>query len=157
MSGSVADRSYVSDPSVSLTWVEFRIYSDRIDPVRITEILGLLPSETVVKGERTGPRHAGFPSHGWFLSSEEQSLPKDARAHLDWALDRLLEIRERYEALIATGDVTVSLCLFWWASEGSGPTIGAIQASKIVDLGIDLDIQFQRMEAEARDAEGFNA
>lgn len=143
--------------NASVTWVELRIYSESIPASQITEILGLLPSETVVKGERTGPRHAGFPSHGWFLSSEEQALPKNAGAHLDWTLDRLLEIRERYEALIATGDVTVSLCLFWWASEGSGPTIGAIQASKIVDLEIDLDIQFQRMEAEARDAEGFNA
>ena len=157
MSGSVADRSYVSDPSVTSTWVEFRIYSDRIDPVRITEILGLLPSETVVKGERTGARHAGFPKHGWFLSSEEQALPKEARAHLDWTLDRLLEVRERYEALIETGDVTVSLCLFWWATEGSGPRVGAIQASKIAELGIDLNIQFQRMEAEVPGTVGLDA
>lgn len=145
------------DASIASSWVEFRAYSDRIDSVRITGVLGLLPSEMVVKGDRTGPRHAGFPSHGWFLSSEEQALPKDAGAHLDWVLDRLIEVRERYMALAATGDVTASLCLFWWASEGSGPTIGAVQASKIADLGIDLKIQFQRMEADVRDSARFDA
>lgn len=145
------------DAGIASSWVEFRIYSNRIDPVQITEILGLLPSETVVKGERTGPRHAGFPSHGWFLSSEEQGLPRDAGAHLDWALDRLIEVRERYVALAATGEVTVSLCLFWWASEGSGPTIGKVQASKIADLGIDLNIQFRRMESDVQDVARFDA
>jgi hypothetical protein len=46
------------------------VYGDVLDPVEITALLGVGPTESFARGYRRGPRSPPFKHGGWFLTVE---------------------------------------------------------------------------------------
>ncbi|MBV9815352.1 MAG: DUF4279 domain-containing protein [Alphaproteobacteria bacterium] len=109
-----------------------RFYGDRLDPVRLTEILKVSPTKAWRKGERyfAGPR-AGYlvgRTGTWFLATDTHVESADLALHLDfltrllshWTLDdkkRLSQLRE----VMARDGLKADASLFWHGQPGETP------------------------------------
>src|SRR4051812_35833881 len=66
------------------------IYPGDIDPVVVTERLGIEPTCWQRRGEvipRPGRPPKIAPVSGWFLKSKGEVESRDSRRHIDWLLD----------------------------------------------------------------------
>lgn len=130
------------------TYAELRIYPGTLDPISVTQSLGIPPTSTMTKGERTVNslgRERIHPKNGWFLSSEKEVLSKDVRRHLDWLLNKLEPARYELEMLQQTPEVRMDInCIWWSAYAQGGPTLWPEQMAKLAELNLEcgFDISF---------------
>lgn len=69
--------------SCTETYVTLLIYPGETHPNKITELLGIDPSNISIKGED----QRGRKQNGWFLTTQGQIESKDCRRHIDNLLD----------------------------------------------------------------------
>lgn len=120
------------------TYATLRIYPGEVAPERVTERLGLDPSET----QRT--TRAGRPLNGWFLSTEGAVQSRDLRSHLDWLLDRLEGSGAALRELVQAG-AKVDVSCYWLSAGGhGGPTLTPRQMARLAELQLDcwFDVYF---------------
>src|SRR5258708_4925009 len=75
-------------PTCEETYATLRVYHDKLEPNAISNRLALVPSDAQKKGDIRSSGHS-LPIGGWFLSSRDQVISKDARRHVVWILDQL--------------------------------------------------------------------
>jgi Domain of unknown function (DUF4279) len=133
----------MSEPEIS---IRLELRSDEIDPDRITEALGLQPSETWRRGDAWGRRPRPHPEHGWVLAT-----PYRATWDPDEPLRQLLEWIEPSKAslieLTAGGLVEGRLSIVG-SQRDRGPSIylDSEVVRVIAQLGLDLNVDFYVVE-----------
>jgi hypothetical protein len=134
-------------PSCARTYATLRIYPEHLDPLYLTERLGIEPSSWQRKGEIWYPHskiHPTYPLHGWFLCSEGVLDSKDSRRHLDWLLEILSAKAETIRSLQNEG-CRMDVCCVWHSKSGNGgPTISPNQMGELARLNLELwfDVYF---------------
>ncbi|NLV31513.1 MAG: DUF4279 domain-containing protein [Acidobacteria bacterium] len=137
-----------SDESCERTCAELRIYSGKMKPSEVTEIMGIKPTEEVIAGEK----HYGIMTgrvridkvNCWFLSSETFVISKDLRRHLDWIYERLEPRTEAIKLLQAERGVEMLVHCIWWSQfGGGGPTLWPKQMRNLADLNLECTFDFQ--------------
>src|SRR5262249_14243552 len=108
--------------------------------------LGLVPTDTVQKGIKIGKR-TGFPMQipksGWLLSSEDNEASMEFERHLDWLLDKLVPVRTQLRAIADRPDTKMYCDGIGWTDEPGGfIALGVTQMQRLVELGLQLGIQF---------------
>ncbi|MEW5959070.1 MAG: DUF4279 domain-containing protein [Chloroflexota bacterium] len=136
------------------TYAKLRVYPGKLDPMSVTQYLGITPTSTMTEGEHivnSLGRERIVPQNGWFLSSEGQVSSKDVRRHLDWLLDRLEPISERLKGLQEQPEVKMYIVCIWWSAYGQGgPTLWPEQMKRMAEMNLEcgFDIYFFGDEEE---------
>jgi len=133
-------------PTCERTHAVLRIHCGQLSPIRVTEILGLEPTESVKKGVAGKPNKLGLSPIGkvnlWMLDSEGHVDSLDLRDHIDWLLDRIESSSSNLLALRAQG-VVMDVWTIWWSKNGDGgPTIWPSQMRRLALLDLELSIGF---------------
>lgn len=132
---------YIDDyQSCSRTYATLLIYPSGQHPDEITELLGIEPSRTSVKGG--GLR--GTNVNGWFLSSKDAVISKDSRRHIDWILDGLERVSTKVKKLQNSGALTAITCFWESVSGNGGPTLSPSQMRRLAELNLEIwwDVYF---------------
>jgi hypothetical protein len=121
-------------------YVTLAVYSDSVTPDQMTAILGANPDRTVFKSAKLPARKLA-PEHGWFITSEGQSVEGDCDDHIESVLRRLPD-RASLLNFVRSG-VEVRLWIFWesvcgnggpWLSEKTIEALAGIGASLAIDV-----------------------
>jgi len=158
MSNLLSRRTSYDDeyPTCEFTYAELRVYPDKLDPISITRYLGVTPTSTVTKGERSINslgRERIAKRNGWFLSSEGHVSSKDVRRHLDWLLDKLEPISNRLKELQEQPEVKMSIECIWWSAYGQGgPTLWPEQMKRMAEMNLECGFDVSFFGGEEEDA-----
>ncbi|WP_141733463.1 DUF4279 domain-containing protein [Oligoflexus tunisiensis] len=125
--------------------VKLLIYPGDLDPEKVTEILGITPTEIFKKGQISGPNSLGRvrinKNNCWFLISDEVLKSNMLVEHMDWMLDKLSLAKSGLDVLKTVPGVSISFRCTWWTKDGGWFTFTANQLKKIADLGLDLEFE----------------
>lgn len=123
----------------SRTYVTLRIYCDNIQPDKLSEYLGITPTETQTKGQKNKLlKNRTIKFNGWFLSTKDVIDSKDCRRHIDYIADKVLPMKNKLKSLIEDGS-EIDLSCYWESESGQGgPTLSPQQLTKLANLGIEL-------------------
>ncbi len=137
-------RTYFHDyPSCSRTYATLCIYHQDLVPSQITQLLGVKPSCSQIKGEVLRKGQVA-PIGGWFLKTRDVIDSRDLRYHIDALLQKLGPQREILKLLRERGyDIRISC--FWESATGNGgPLLDYQMMSELGELSIDIhfDIWF---------------
>lgn len=127
-------------PTCARTYATLRLYPGALHPDRVTERLGIAPSETQTVNA------AGRALHGWFLTSDGAVVSRDVRRHVDWLLDRIENAKSELDALLREG-VRPDVCCYWLSAAGhGGPTLSPSHMLRLGALGLEcwFDVYFAR-------------
>jgi hypothetical protein len=80
-----------------------RIFCDDLVPDKITEALGVQPTETFRKGDSHSKDRLRRKTNGWFYSTKKLTDSRDSRRHLDMILNALAEKESQIRNLQARG------------------------------------------------------
>jgi len=128
-------------------YVVLRIYSASISPQRITDALGVKPTQWAEKGrlnEFTNPKRAVISrQNNWFLSSERVVASRDLRRHLDYIISTLADSKGGMQWLQSLPDTSMTLTCYWWSEHNEGgPVIWPSQMKALVDLDLELGFEY---------------
>jgi len=130
---------YIDDfQSCARTYATLLVYPGERHPDEITSLLGVSPSRTSVAGEASPSR-----VNGWFISSQGVIGSKDSRRHIDWLLDQISAVENRFKELLSHDGVRAEVRCFWESRSGNGgPIISPAQMSRLVqlDLSVSWDV-----------------
>ena len=114
------------EPETRRTFASLRFMGDRLEPGRITAILGVAPTTAYRKGE-TFKRSRGLEARGrtgiWILSSDGRVADRDLDHHLRYLLAVLFpggsdatvgELRK----LMHEQQITAAVSCFWYGESG---------------------------------------
>jgi len=129
----------VSEPEIS---IRLELRSDRVDPDRITEALGLQPSQIWRRGDAWGRRPRPRPENGWVLATPYRAT-WDADEPLRQLLDWIEPSRASLAELTTGGSVRGRLSIVGFQRD-RGPSIYVDRevVRAIAQLGIDLNVDF---------------
>ena len=122
---------------------------DTLDPDEVTRLLGIEPSFTQRKGDKSGsPERPGASLTGiWALESEKSVSNSDLEPHLDFLLSRLESRTSTVKRLMLEG-LDADIHCFWMSEMGlgGGPVLRPDTMRRIADLGVSLnfDIYFPK-------------
>ena len=134
-------------PTCTRTYATLRIYPEHLDPLYLTERLGIQPSSWQRKGEIRNPSSKvlrAYSLHGWFLSSKGVLDSKDSRRHIEWLLEILSPKAETIRALQNEG-CRMDVSCYWGSKSGhGGPTLSPEQMAELARLKLELwfDVYF---------------
>lgn len=132
--------NYIDDyPTCENTYVTLRVYTGEMAPDFVTKILGINPSDVVIKGKVAEGRKKPAILNGWFLSSEGHVSSLDSRRHIDWLLDQLEGKESQLQRVIeASNEVYVSC--YWSSLTGhGGPKLSQKQMKGLLKFNLELD------------------
>ncbi len=151
-------------PTCKETFATLRILTGELDPVSVTERLGMEPTRVQRRGERRYPHRPHLlTKSAWFLSSQGVTASLDVRRHVDILLDRvepraavLRELQERAGVEMDLSGVRRVECVRecpW------GPSTSINQAHAPVptrDGALRLEIEIQSGDVLVVDADRFS-
>jgi hypothetical protein len=111
-------------------FVTLRIYTGEINPNEVTNILGIKPSEIIIKNEKK--------INGWFLSSEDKIIQLEFEKHLDWLLNIIYPKKQEILELIKNGFKIDISCFYSFEEEFKQTILEPKQMAKMAELGIDF-------------------
>lgn len=122
------------------------IYSGGLHPSKVTQLLGVDPTDTVAIGEPI-IRTTGIGSigrvNGWFLDSRKHVKSKDLRRHLDWLVDQLKGSVNEIRLLQQMEGVQMYVkCLWRTKSETGGPALWPEQMAGLAAMNLECYIHF---------------
>ncbi len=128
--------------SCERTCAKLRIYGGELTPHEITEILGIMPTSCITRGESSVPNSLGrsvtHRLNGWFLSSEEHVKSLDLRRHLDWLINSISPHSNQLKILQDYPGVAVDVTCIWWSKSGhGGPTLWPLQMQPLAELNLE--------------------
>lgn len=119
--------------------VGFRIFAPGLDPVKVSQVLGLLPDYTHLEGDypRDNPKYSPYKHGMWALHSK---LPSEEpfTAHLESLLSILDLKQEQILELSKTSNVDFSCSLFSQSGFQLPPHLLGQIASLGATLGVDV-------------------
>lgn len=123
--------------------IQLLIYPGNISPDKITDIIGIEPTETAVKGTISGPNSVGKvhinPCTLWFLISDQIVKSSSVAVHLDWMLDKLLMAKPGLDKIKALPGVTIYFRFTWWTKTGGCFNFRPDQLKKLAELDLELE------------------
>jgi hypothetical protein len=135
-----------SEPGSLRTFASLRFMGDRLEPSKVTEILGVAPTTGYRKGE-IFKRSRGHEARGrtgvWILSSDGRVADPNLDAHLRYLLaiaspdgtsDKIAALQELMHEQQLAADVTC----FWYGTSGSTSPV----------IADDVRVRFARLPAE---------
>jgi len=130
-----------------LTYVDMLIYPSELAHENVTALLGIEPTVACNKGDRIETARGTVkvvPVTRWSLSSENDVMSKDVRAHLDWLLERLVPAREGLFELQQHHEVKMAVDCTWWSRSGhGGPTLWPEQMRQLAELNLECAFEIQ--------------
>lgn len=137
-------------PSLERVCAELRIYSGDIDPVEVSNRLGLPATTFLRRGASTTNSLGRTRVHklnAWFLASEAVVPSTSPEDHLAWLVGKLAPTMPAMSALLACPGVkAMVVCTCWTASAGTSVPINAATMKALADLGVDVHIAFSSYE-----------
>lgn len=136
-------------PTCKETYATLRVFSQTLMAADITDVLGLLPSESFSKGEAYGNQQLVRRETGWLLTSRESVNSRDTKRHVAWVVEKLMFKGESMQALKKLeAEVDVS-CYYLSIGQG-GPSISAELMLELGKLEIDVwwDVYFDSSAEE---------
>ncbi|ABW28502.1 DUF4279 domain-containing protein [Acaryochloris marina] len=119
------------------TYATLRLYPGTKDPHAVTKLLGIQPTFTQRLGDPLSSRRQAR-INGWFLKTEHLIDSLDSRRHIDWLLDQVEPITDRFFALRQAG-CKADISCFWQSLSGhGGPTISPQQSRRLAELNLEL-------------------
>jgi hypothetical protein len=110
-------------------FASLRLFGDRLEPGRISELLGTEPTLAYRKGE-IYKISRGREVHGrtglWLVSSEGKVDSKDLNDHFDYLLTIIFSGSDRLGRLHAVMDeldIEADVTCFWWGAAGAKPPV----------------------------------
>ncbi len=132
-------------PTCRKTYATLCIFRDDLDPSAVSDLLGIEPTSTQIKGEKCSTRRGRRVTPtigGWFLSTEAHVTSKDSRRHIDWLTDRLAG-REDVLARMRAEECRTEITCYWSSTEGhGGPTLTPVTMRRLADSGLELWYDF---------------
>src|SRR5438034_5359807 len=141
-------------PPRTKAFATLRFCGDRLDPDRITAILGVQPTKAYRKAERylAGPR-AGYVTGRtgvWALASDDVVAGADLDRHLGHLLDVIFAGPDREERLkhlcqmMSRDDVKADVSCFWRGGPGNAPPLVSTDAiRKFHQLPAEIETDFE--------------
>jgi|GEM_PF-550760 hypothetical protein len=130
-------------PTCVETFSTLRVFSDQVDPERITKLLAIEPTESFRMGEARGAKGHRNKAHGWFYSTEGISDSRDTRRHIDLILDALNGRTDAVHLLQKEG-CRFDICSYWDSIGHGGPSLLPHQMARLAELEIEIwwDVYF---------------
>ena|SRR5712691_3539160 len=140
--------------SRTTTFATLRFSGDRLDPDRITAILGVQPTKGYRKGERylAGPR-AGYVTGRtgvWVLATESVVDSAELDRHLEHLVDLIFrgpareERLEQLHELMSRDEVKADVSCFWRGDPGTGPPLVPEDViSRFHELPAEIETDFE--------------
>jgi hypothetical protein len=125
---------------------------DRLDPTRITQVLGVEPTISYRKGEvylRSRGREARGRTGLWRLSTDKLINSHDLNQHLTHLLDIMFpggstKFVEPLRALIREYDLEADIDCFWYGEHGATPPeIPEETRAAFAKIGATIETDFQ--------------
>ena len=128
--------------------VTFAIASAILSPGEITEILGVEPDSSVIKGSERATPKANPPRHGWYISVEGENI-NNPIILLDKLLDRVSGLVERIPSIAAADEkVNVTIHISVVSSNIVVPLFfNRDTLMRVTALGASLDVDFFLIDA----------
>jgi hypothetical protein len=141
-----------------MTFATLRFSGDRLDPDRITALLGVQPTKAHRKGERylAGPR-AGYVSGRtgvWVLATDSTIKSLELHQHLEHLVNLIFREPDREERLMRLHDlmsrdeVRADVSCFWRGRPGAQPpSVSMDVVSRFNELPAEIETDFELNEA----------
>ena len=150
MSG-LATSTTKSKPATLRAYASIRFLGDRLQPERISAILGAEPTMAYRKGE-IFKRSRGHEVRGrtglWLLSSRRQSNSIELKAHFAYLLDVLFpggdrKIVEPLRALMREEGLEADIGCFWYGERGAEPPVISEEIrAAFAEIGATIETDF---------------
>jgi|ERR1051325_2533005 len=120
-----------SEPKTLSTFASLRFSGDQLEPPRLSDLLGALPTTAYRKGE-VYKRFRGHEARGrtglWLLSSKGQVDSLDLNDHLEYLLDAVLpdpseERLRQIQLLMHDFGLEADASCFWHGEHGAKPPV----------------------------------
>ena len=135
------------------TYATLRVFSDSLDPLRITTILGVEPTKFFRTGDiRSTNLRVASPHYGsnvWLYSTAGRHTSRDCRRHLDLLIGAVLSNTEGLRTLRSM-ECDVDVTSFYSYTQG-GPTLSPAQMSALAKADIDVWWDLYRADEPSRD------
>jgi hypothetical protein len=138
---SIDNRVNENRPPVSYR-ASFRIMGDNLDPVEITELLGIQPSHSHKKGDSkkgTVIEFPPYPSGLWSIDSSAIPKTKELEEHLSYLLNILEPLKQQIEMLKKEGFKMDFFCGYF-SEIDSGIMLSSNVLKRLGELEVDLDV-----------------
>lgn len=140
-----------SEPAILSAFASLRFMGDRLDPDRVTTILGAAPTTAYRKGE-IFKRSRGHEMRGrtglWLVSSERRVASLELDHHLRYLLAIVFpeDSNKRLQALrdlMRDEQLTADVLCFWYGESGARlPTIAEELRSAFARLPAEIETDF---------------
>jgi hypothetical protein len=129
------------------TRASFRLLGDRLDPVFVTERLGLHPTRAMSKSEEIPAGKSGEAHRRrtgvWLLESEATVTSTSLERHVVWLLEQVEPSRDALATVRAALDLRADFFCYWVSKSGDGgPEISPTTLRRIAELDAPLGIDF---------------
>lgn len=119
------------------TYSTLRIFSDEVDPDKISRTLGLEPTYSFRTGDAYSVCKLTRKYNGWLLSTESSLDSKDTEEHIGFILAKLDGKAEAVAALHAAG-CELDIRSVWTFDSQGGPSLSAEQMLVLGKPGLDV-------------------
>ena len=143
VSGKAARQYDDAYPTCLRTCATLRIFSEHLNPDKITGCIGVSATSSFRKGDPHNLGKLRRKNHGWFFTTEGLSDSRDSRRHLDLILDRLAGRENAIRELREKGcDIDIT-CFYDSIGQG-GPWLMPYQMRVLglLDIEIWYDVYF---------------
>lgn len=150
------DDSY---PSCIRTCAKLQIYPHLLRHERVSEMLGIVPTEGCNVGDQKATRFGGTRTVRltyWMLSSEDIVPSLDVRKHVDWLLDRIEPAASALRELQHQPGLRMTVNCPWWSRGGhGGPILWPSQMRRLAALNLEcgFEVQFYPDDEEGPETE----
>lgn len=119
----------ISVASASRVRASFRLFHEELDPERVTDAFGAIPTISHRKGDqrtgKSGRIYSPYREGGWILSSKDKVRSCDANDHILWILDQLAHCTTALHRYQQEG-YNADIACFWLAlSDNTFPILNA--------------------------------
>ena len=124
------------------TYATLRIFSDDVHPERITELLGISPTETIPR-DPSGKYRVRREKHLWRLQSRGAVASRDNLEHIGWILGRIAGKRAALDELRSIG-CEIDVVNYFVSSGQGGPELDTPTIDALSQLGLSIwwDVYF---------------
>jgi hypothetical protein len=141
------------DDNCDRTAAVLRMYSEEIDPQRITDALGIQPTRSITKGAhipiRDTDRYWIGRVNAWLLSSEPYVTSTNLNRHLDWLIKTINGNADAFTKLQSWPGLEIFVGCVWWSKYGGGgPTLGPKQMMGLATLNLECSFDLQHYSDE---------
>jgi len=111
-----------------------------LEPQRVTEILGIIPSRSFRRGDwRTETKK--WPHGYWTLTSSGNVESMDLALHIQWLIDQLEPVQPGLIQLLKEKSISAVLSCFWTLQAGHGGlSLNHHLLDRIATLGLNVEL-----------------